>query len=59
MPEKTLCESCRFAVPVGVYLETKVSRGGAVIYHYECNQSGRGWLKTCAQYEREPGSDDE
>lgn len=60
MPEKKpLCELCRFAVPEGVYRQTKVSRGGVVFYRYECSQKGRGWLKTCPQYEREPGSDDE
>jgi len=50
--EKPLCASCRFAVPMEW-------RGGVVFFRFECNQKGRGWLKTCVQYEREPGSDDE
>jgi hypothetical protein len=50
--EKPLCATCRFAVPASW-------REGAIVWRYACVQVGRGWLKTCPQYEREPGADDE
>lgn len=54
--EKPLCETCRFRV-LHFYKRGKMGVFGE--WAFECSQVGRGWLKTCQQYEREPGSDDE
>jgi DNA-directed RNA polymerase subunit RPC12/RpoP len=54
--EKPLCETCSFRVLVWVRGDNFELRNE---WRFVCNQRRRGWLKTCPQYEREPGSDDE